>query len=124
MRLMSLKNLKTLALLATAGIGLSLAAARPIAAGGRVIRSADADCERPTLCGHFCHALKLHRVYFKRACSQKYILMPNTKECPPAMPYTCPPAYGPSATGAFPYPTIGGYGTPPVNYGPTGVFIR
>ncbi|MBI3864684.1 MAG: hypothetical protein HY290_22630 [Planctomycetia bacterium] len=120
---MRLHRLKKLALLTIAGFGCCLAATQSISASGHIVAVDPAcdECCEPTCCQKFCRTLKLHCVYFKRSCCQKYILVPTTQGCPP-YGYTapaCPPQSSP-----FPYPTINGYGTPRINTAPTGVFIR
>jgi hypothetical protein len=116
-----------LVFLTIAGLGCSLAATQPISAGGRIV-GADPNCDeycQPTCCQQFCRTLKLHAVYFKRSCSQKFILVPT------GQPYGCPAPDSPTYSSPYAYPTINGYGTsvngygvPPVNSAPPGVFIR
>lgn len=119
---MSLQKLQKWVFLTIAGTGFCLAATGPLSAGGRIV-GVDPNCDEccePTCGQQFCYALKLHCVYFKRACSQKFILVP-TQTCPPN---GCPAPDCPTYSSPFPYPTINGYGTPRINNGPTGVYIR
>src|SRR5690242_14411703 len=112
---MSIQRLRKIVLLAVAGLGYGLAAGQSASAGGRVIVDPCDDCSQPTHCQQFCYTMKLHCVYFKRACTMKYMLLPTSQACPPAG-YDCPPSGG-----SFPYPTISGYGVPRVNTAPPGV---
>lgn len=105
---MSIHEFRKLAFLTIAGLGCSLAAIQPISAGGRIV-AVDPNCEDycpPTCCQRFCRTLKLHCVYFKRSCTQKFILVPTAQ--PGFIPADCPTYSSP----------------PPVSAGPPGVFIH
>lgn len=118
---MPVHKLRNLVCTLVFGLGCCLAAASSASAGGRIVGVADPYCDDgcpPSRCQQFCRTMKLHCVYFKRSCCQKYILVPSDQGCPAPGPY-CPTYSNP-----FPYPTVDGYGTPPINTAPTGVFIR
>jgi hypothetical protein len=116
---MLMHKLRKLVFLSVAGVGFSIAATQPISASGRVA-VVDPNCDqncRPTCCQQFCRTLKLHCVYFRRSCSQKFVLVPT-----PAP--SCPAPESPAYRSPSPYPTINGYGVPQTNPAPAGVFIR
>ena len=116
---MSIQRFRKLVFLTVAGLASSVAATQPISAGGRIV-GVDPNCNeccQPTCGQQFCRTLKLHCVYFKRSCSQKFILLPT------AAP-GCPAPECPTYSSPAPYPTINGYGVPRINSAPTGVFIR
>src|SRR5690349_17218720 len=120
---MSLHKFRRIAFLAVAACGCCFFGEKPVFAGGYPVwvdPNCDQNCQ-PTCCQRFCRTLKLHCVYFKRSCTQKYILVPTSQGCPTSefVPDDCPTYSRPYA-----YPTINGYGDPPVNSAPPGVFIR
>ena len=119
---MSFFEIRKRILLSVAGLGVLLASTTQISATGRIVY-VDPDCAvgpRPTCCQQFCRTLKLHCVYFKRSCTQKYVIVPNSNACPPGfIPSDCPTYSSPS-----PYPTIEGYGVPQSNSGYPGAFVR
>ena len=120
--LMSRRNLARFFGLALLGVVLSSHVENRVFAVGYPV-AVDPNCDdscRPS-CGQcFCRKLKLHCVYFKRACTQKYVVVPTaTGGCPDFVPANCPTYSQQNA-----YPTINGYGNPHVPYGPNGVYIR
>ncbi|MBS0260943.1 MAG: hypothetical protein JSS02_03220 [Planctomycetes bacterium] len=122
---MSCRKIHKLALALIAAWGSCLALTTPAFAVGYPVPVAAEDvwCDqncKPCWCQRFCRTLKLHCVYFKRSCCQKYVRMPVGSECPPGfIPADCPTYHE-----ASPYPTINGYGSPSIPAGPTGVFVR
>jgi len=144
---MGIRNSRNLAVLSLFGLILSGShfGSRPARAGDWVRASDDLceDCDNGCCgcgcCANLCSKLTLHKIYFKRCCSQKYVLLPSS---PAIAPYACPaPAtpYGStlySPAPRFGAPTYGApyanpYGNPNGNYGigaapppGGGVFIR
>ncbi len=123
---MSIHTLKKLVVVALVGWGSYAAVQRPLIAGGQIVPVADPAGEGcnacgPTCCQSFCRKLRLHGVYARRSCSQKYVLLPNSQ---PAAP--CPPPNAGVPPYANPYgqQTIGGYNPPPMFPAPAGVYIR
>jgi len=120
---MCIRNSRNLAVLGVFGLvfGLSLSGLQPAHAGGWC-RASDDLCEDCDDCGgcdcccrNFCRKLTLHKIYFKRCCSQKYVLLPSA---PAIAPYTCPaPATPYGATLNSPAPRFGAppYGGPYAN---------
>jgi hypothetical protein len=119
---MSIHTCKKLVVLALLGWGSYFAIQQPLIAGDQMVPVTnpvfnDCDVCGPTLCQSFCYKLRLHCIYARRCCSQKYVLLPTS---PSLAPYVCPPPY------ASPYgqQMIGGYNPPPMFPAPAGVYIR
>jgi hypothetical protein len=109
-------------LLSVAALGAFFASLSQISASGRIVY-VDPNCDvcpPPTCCRQFCRTLKLHCVYFKRSCCQKYVRLPYSGACPEGfVPPNCP-TYSTSS----PYPTIEGYSNPEPYSGYPGAFVR
>ncbi len=113
--------------LVVAGAALWFASPERAHAGGLVaVSAADvADCEcqdeQPGCCDCLCRKLRLHCIYFRKACHRRYIALPYTE--PSSIMYYAP---GLSAAGGDPmcppmgasygYPGSYGYGN--AGYGP------
>ncbi len=121
-------TLKHFAILLIAGVSCSFAPIRSAHAGGELVPVAtgevcDAQCEevQPGCCGCLCRKLRLHCIYFRKACHRRYIALPYTE--PSSIMYYAP---GLSAAGGDPmcppmgapygYPGSSGYGN--AAYGP------
>jgi hypothetical protein len=115
----------------TAIVAQSTAAADRIYVSNRAVY--DDPCDEPgSGCNSLCRKFKLHCVYCRRACSQKYIALPyiqpdSTIYIPPHMNgggygNGCPP---PAPLGALSgQPAQYGYGISPAYAPPNSIFIR
>lgn len=131
----SLPTLRIVALL-VAGLGCAATSAQSVLAGDRIYVSNrgvyDDLCEEPGCCNSLCRKFKLHCVYCRRACSQKYIALPYTQ--PDSTIYIPPTMNGagygygmpqPAPTGAMNgTPAQYGYGMSPAYAPPNSIFIR
>ena len=122
---MSIHNYRNLAVLLVAGWSSYFAVARPATAGGQIVPILDPVCDdcHASVGQSFCRKVRLHCIYARRACSQKYVLLPTS---PSIAPYLCPPngAGRPEFGSPSGQPTIGGYSNPPRINAPAGVYIR
>jgi hypothetical protein len=94
----------------------------------------DDPCDEPGsgCCNSLCRKLKLHCVYCRRACSQRYIALPYIQ--PDSTIYIAPPMNGGGYGNACPPPApLGAMSGPPAQYGngispayapPNTIFIR
>jgi hypothetical protein len=95
----------------------------------------DDPCDEPGsgCCNSLCRILKLHCVYCRRACSQRYIALPYVQ--PDSTIYIAPPMNGGGPGNACPPPPapLGAMSGPPAQYGygvspayapPNTIFIR
>jgi hypothetical protein len=116
-------TLKHFAFLVVAGAGCCFASAARVHAGGVVaVSSADVcddqcDSQCPSCCDCLCWKLKLHCIYFRKACHRRYIALPYTD--PSAIMYYAP---GLSAAGGDPMcpPAGASYGYPGYGSGNAG----
>ncbi len=99
---------RKLALIVFAGLGSLLTAVQTGSAADGVIRVDDPYCCAPygegpcyTCKDALCRKFRLHCVYFRRCCTQRYVMLPQSMApyCSP-VPYGCP--YGAPVVGAPP----------------------
>src|SRR5260370_27747633 len=105
----SIQKFRTAALLlagiaGTAIVAQSARAADRIYVANRAVY--DDPCDEPGsgCCNSLCRKFKLHCVYCRRACSQRYIALPYTQ--PDSTIYIAPPMNGASGYGCPPPPPV------------------